>query len=121
MQDHTAVDIATTFVHTLASGDMTMARSYVADDVVFEGPMSGFTDADSYIDAMGQFAEAVTGVSIVATLGDDERAMLMYEMHTAPFGTLRAMEYFVVLDSKIIEDTLVFDTHDVREGQAPQH
>jgi hypothetical protein len=53
-------------------------------------------------------------VEILAALGDDQRAMIMYDLTTGPFGTLRAAEEFVICDGKITHDTLVFDTHQVR-------
>jgi hypothetical protein len=63
---------------------------------------------------MGEFAQAVTGVSVLAVVGDDERAMVMYDMATGPFGTLRAVDHVVVRDGRIVSDTLVFDTYEVR-------
>jgi len=66
-------------------------------------------------------ASYFTDVNIVAALGDNDRAMLLYEMETAAFGTLRAMEYFVVRDGQLVTDTLVFDTHAVREVEGRQH
>jgi hypothetical protein len=108
------VDIAVAFIETLPRQDMAAASRYLAEDVIFEGPMTRFSAAGPYLEAMGEFSKAVAGVDIVASIGDDERAMVVYEMRTEPFGTLRAMEYFTVRDGRIRTDMLVFDTHELR-------
>ena len=62
-------------------------------------------------------ATAATGVDTIAVFGDDDRAMVMYDMRTGPFGVLRAADYFEVRNGKITADKLVFDTYEVRRGQ----
>ena len=101
------VDIAVAFIETLPRQDMAAASRYLAEDVIFEGPMTRFSAAGPYLEAMGEFSKAVAGVDIVASIG-------VYEMRTEPFGTLRAMEYFTVRDGRIRTDMLVFDTHELR-------
>jgi hypothetical protein len=59
-------------------------------------------------------------VQIHAVLGDDEKAMISYDMATGPFGTLRAVDHLVVRDGRIIADMLVFDTYEVRRAMEPQ-
>jgi hypothetical protein len=39
-------------------------------------------------------------------------------MATGPFGTLRAVDPLVVRDGRIVSDTLVFDTYEVRMASA---
>ena len=56
-------------------------------------------------------------MEILAVVGDDERAMIMYEVTTGPFGTLRAAEDLVISGAKITRDTLVFDAQAVREAR----
>jgi SnoaL-like protein len=115
-QDQSPVAIAVAFIKTLETGDMATAASYLADDVVFEGPMTRFTDAKTYLVAMGQFAEAVGAVNVIATVGDGEQAAVVYDMKTGPFGTIRAIEHFVINDGKIQTDRLAFDTYEVRKA-----
>ena len=115
-----SVDVAVKFTEAWSSRDMDTAAQYVAHDVVFESPLVQLTGAEPYLEAVGQFAQAVTGLSIIAVVGEDERVMVMYDMNTGPFGTLRAVEYLVIQDNKIKSDTLVFDTHEVRKFQAAQ-
>ena len=123
MSEHrTAVDVAIAFTEAWTSHDMTTAARYVDDEVVFEGPMSEAAGITGYIEGLSRFAQMVTGLEILAVVGDDERAMIMYEVTTGPFGKLRAAEDFVFSGDKITRDTLVFDTHAMRgarEADAP--
>lgn len=59
----------------------------------------------------------VTGLEIVAALGDDEQAMIMYEVTTGPFGRLRCGERITVRDGKIQTDLLAFDTFAIRTAR----
>ena len=72
---------------------------------------------DRFMDGLSRFAQAVTGLEILTALGSDERAMIMYDLTTVPFGVLRAAEDFIISEGKITRDTLVFDTHKVRSAQ----
>jgi hypothetical protein len=69
---------------------------------------------------LAAFAGAVTGMRVVAALGDDEQALVMYEVTTGPFGTLTCAEHLGVRDGKIRTDRLTFDTYEVRKAQAGQ-
>jgi limonene-1,2-epoxide hydrolase len=117
-EPQTPAEIAVAFIKTMESNDMSAAARYVADDVVFEGPMTQFASAEPYLEAMGQFSQVVSAIEIRTALGDDDQAIVVYEMETGPFGTVRAMEHFVVRDRKIATDTLVFDTYAIRSASA---
>lgn len=110
----TSVEIAEAFLEAFGRNDLTNAARYVADDITFESPRVSLTGADAYLAAVGEFAQAVTGVDIIAAFGDGDRAMVLYDMKTAPFGTIRAADYFVIRAGKIVKDILVFDTHPLR-------
>jgi SnoaL-like protein len=116
-EPRTPVEVAIAFTEAWTSHDMDTAARYVAEDVVFEGPMTQNAGVIAFIDGLGRFAQAVTGLQILAVLGDEERAMIMYDLTTGPFGTLRAAEDLVVSDGEIIRDRLVFDTHTVRRAR----
>jgi hypothetical protein len=118
MPEHlTPVNVAIAFTEAWTSHDMTTAASYVGEDVVFEGPMSQAAGAEAFIDGLSRFAQMVKGLKVIAALGDEERAIIMYDLATGPFGRLRAAEDLVIRDGKITGDTLVFDTHPIREAR----
>jgi hypothetical protein len=116
----TPVDVAIAFTEAWTSRDMTTAASYVAEDVAFEGPLTQNDGRHAFMEGLSQFAQVVTGCEILAAVGDDERAIIMYELTTGPFGTLRAAEDLVISGGKIGHDTLVFDTYEVRKAREAQ-
>jgi hypothetical protein len=119
MSEHqTPAEVATAFVEAFGRGDMTAVAGVLADDVTFESPRVALTGAGPVLAAMGEFAQAVTGVSVLAVVGDAERAMVMYDMATGPFGTLRAVDHLVVREGRIVSDILVFDTYEVQKAMA---
>ena len=83
MHDHAdPVDVAIAFTEAWTSHDMTTAAGYVAEDVVFEGPMTQSAGIDPFMDGLGRFADSVTGLEVLTALGTDERAMIMYDLTT---------------------------------------
>jgi SnoaL-like domain len=117
----TPLAIAIAFTKAWTSHDMETAASYVAEDVEFDGPIAGHTTGiDAYMQGLSAFAPVVTGMRIIAAFGDDTQALIMYDLTTAPFGTLRTAELLTVKDGKIQEDKLTFDTYKVRQASAGQ-
>ena len=111
-------DVAIAYIEAFGRGDMTTAATYLADDVVFESPRVRLEGRSAVVEAVSTFAQAVQSVTILATFGDPARALVMYDMHTGPFGPLRATDLLVVTAGKITSDTLVFDTHPIHEFEA---
>jgi len=65
----------------------------------------------------GDFAAAVAGfgalaehVDLLAEFGSGEQALLLYDMHTRPFGRLRVAEHFTVSAGLIRRIRHVHDT-----------
>jgi len=103
-------EVAVAYLEAFGRQDMTAAARFIADDITFESPRVTLTGAEAYLAAVGEFAKAVTAVDILAALGDGDRAFVLYDMKTGPFGTIRAANYFLVRDGRITSDVLVFDT-----------
>lgn len=108
--ERAAVQAAVAFVEAFGRRDMAAVSGALAEDVVFESPRTRITGAAAVAAAISEFAQAVTGVTVIDAFGDHERAVVMYDMHTGPFGTLRAVDRVLVRDGKIVSDSLVFDT-----------
>jgi len=123
MTEHpTPLAVGLAFTEAWTSHDMTTAAGYMAADYVFDGPLAHLSGVDASVEGLARFAQAVTGLRVVAAFGDDAQALIMYEVSTGPWGTLRCAECFTVTDGKIQTDTLTFDTYKVRAaaaGQAP--
>lgn len=121
MNEHsTPTAIAGVFTEAWTSHDMETAATYLADDVVFDGPITHTKGKQAYIEALSRFAGAVTGVTILAAFGDETQAIIMYDLATGPFGTLPSAELLTFRDGKIAADRLIFDTYATRMAQAGQ-
>jgi hypothetical protein len=96
---------------------MDSAARYLAEDVVFDGPVNHTRGKNAYIEARNRFAQAVTELKIRAAFGDDSQALIMYDVTTAPFGTLTCAELLTFRDGNIVTDLLTFDTYPMRQAQ----
>jgi hypothetical protein len=107
-QPATPVAIARAFTEAWSSHDMETAASYLADDVVFDGPGGHSTGTEAYLQGLNGFAQSVIGLKILAAHGDDAEALIMYEVTTAQPGTLTCAELLTFRDGKIQTDRLTF-------------
>ena len=111
--------VARAFTQAWTSRDMDSAARYVADDVVFDGPLGHTDGKQAYIEGLNGIAQAValTGVKILATFGDDTQVLIMYELITDRFGALTCAKLFTIRDGKIQTDRLTFDSYQIRQPQ----
>ena len=102
--------MAVRFIEAFGRRDLTVLAGCLADEVVFESPRVRLTGRDEVVAAVGEFAGLVEAVTIAGAYGDGQGAVVVYEMVTGPFGTIRAVDHVIVVDGKITKDTLIFDT-----------
>jgi hypothetical protein len=108
MTEHaTPVTMSRAFTEAWTSHDMDAAAGYLADDVVFDGPASHSTGMPAYLTGLSAFAQSVTGMTMLAALGDDTQALIMYEVTTLD-GTLICAEHHTFRDGKLQTDRLTF-------------
>jgi hypothetical protein len=55
---------------------------------------------------------------VIAAFGDNEQALLMYDLATRSAGTLTCAKHLTIRDGKIRRDRLTFDTHQIRKAKA---
>lgn len=111
------IHIATAFIQAFAENNLASVSHFVSEEIVFESPRVQISGIEPYLNAVGQFAEIVQGVNVIASLGDEGQAMIMYDMITIPFGTIRAVDHFLIREGFITMHKLVFDTHEVRKAE----
>jgi len=117
MTEHpTPLAVARAFIEAWTRHDLETAASYVADDVVFDGPIQHSTGIKPYMEGLIYFAQYVTGTRVVAAFGDSTQALIMHDVSTAPFGVLTFAELLSVQDGKIQTHKLTFDTYKVRKA-----
>jgi hypothetical protein len=95
---------------------MSTARSFLADDLDFQGPIDTFTRADEFIATLTGFAQMLTRVDLLQEFYTDDAAALLYDCVTnSPAGTIRTAEFFRLRDGKIATIRLVFDATTLRQ------
>ncbi len=113
-----ALDIGRAFEAAWQGGDFEKARSYLADDLVFDSPFGRETTVEPVIGQYAGFAQAVTGAAReIAAFGDDETALVMSEIPTSLFGRVVSAAHYVVRDGRITSETLVYDATAARANQ----
>ena len=99
--------------------DMSTARSCLADDLDFQGPIDTFTNADEFIATLTGFARMLTRVDLRQEFYTDDAAALLYDCVTnSPAGTIRTAEFFWLRDGKIATIRLVFDATILRQAMS---
>ncbi|HEX6818692.1 MAG TPA: nuclear transport factor 2 family protein [Ktedonobacterales bacterium] len=107
-EQSTSTATARAFTEAWTSHDMRTAASYLAEDVVFDGPANRSQGVAANLEGLNTFAQAVTGLRILAVHGNDDQALIMYEVTMGPRGVVRGAELLTFRDGKIAEDKLVF-------------
>ena len=91
-------------------GKLAEARSYLTDDLDFQGSIDKFHRADDFVKALTQFQRVLTGVTLLKSFFSENGAVLLYDCDTmSPAGVLRTAEFFSMNKGKITEIRLVFD------------
>ncbi len=115
----TPAAVARAFTEAWTGHDMGAAASYLAEDVVFDGPLGHVEGKAAYLASLSGLARnlAVTGVQVVSAFGDETQALIMYELLTERFGALTCAKLLTFRDGKIRSDRLTFDSYPVRTAQ----
>lgn len=107
---HEVRDIVKGYYHAWTSGNLELARFFLADQLDFQGSIDTFKTADNFMDALSEFHRMLKGVRLLKEFYSSGGAMLLYDCITdSSAGTIRTAEYFGVSDRKIFEIRLVFD------------
>lgn len=86
------------------TGNISKARSCLADDLDFQGSIETFNKADDFIATLRQFKGMVRGVSVLQSFFSEAEGVLLYDCDTAGnAGIIRTAEFFTVRNNKIVE------------------
>jgi SnoaL-like domain len=99
--------------------DMSTARSCLADDLDFQGPIDTVSSADDFIAKLTGFAQMLTRVDLLQEFYTDDAAALLYDCVTNSLvGTILTAEFFGLRDGKIATIRLVFDATVLRQAMS---
>ena len=114
-----AKQVVTNYHNAWTSGDVETARTYLADDLDFQGSIDTFGRADDFIAGLTMFQMMLRGVSLIQSFFSESGAALLYDCDTmTPAGVIRTAEFFTVRDDKIRSIRLVFDATELRKLMA---
>ena len=105
----TASEIVHRYNHALEANDFSTARSFLADDLRFEGPIDRFDRADDFIKTISALhTQIVTGVEHQATIAEGEEVGLFYILNTR-VANAPVAEWYTVHGGKIVQIRAYFD------------
>ena len=111
-----AKQVVTNYHNAWTNGDMEKARSYLADDLDFQGSIDTFRKADDFIVALTMFQKMIRKVDIIRSFFAESGSALLYDCDTvSPAGMIRTAEFFTVTNGKIKSIRLVFDATELRK------
>ena len=105
-----AAEIVARYHEAFGSGDAATARSLLADDLHFKGPIDEFHAADDYMRSLAKLAPIVTGSDVKKVVADGNDVITIYDLHTnTPAGTSNIAEWATVKGGKIAALRVFFD------------
>lgn len=104
-----ALQTALAYFDAWRSRDHSKAMRVVAQDVVAETPFGRLDGAEALHQSETSFAAMLTGATLIASFGDENTALLLYNTHTLPVPSVLSAKYFVVNDGKITSIKGLFD------------
>lgn len=103
-----ATEIVDKYSRALGSRDFAGARTFLADDLSFEGPIDKFSRADDYVKAITGLYGMVKGVQHQATIAHGDEVAVFYVLET-PMVKAPVAEWYTVRGGKIAHIRTYFD------------
>lgn len=104
-----ALNVVLDYHRAWTGGAIDNALELVAEDIVCDAPSGRVAGIEAYRSFLSNFQPVVTGYDLIAALDDEETAVLVYDLHTAPVKSALTCECFTVRNGKIIQNRLIFD------------
>lgn len=109
-----ALELARSYHDAWTKKNFEEAGRYLAADLEADVPLNTYANAAEFLAGLSGFVQLVTDVDLLAELGDNEEAMLLYDVHVHSIGKLRVAEHFTVVDRQITRIRHVHDTAALR-------
>lgn len=111
MKQHapSALETALEYHSAWTGGDFEHAMTLVAGDIACKTPAGLVSGAAAFRDFMEPFTRILVHANIVAALGDETTALLLYDTQTVPVADAPGAECLTVRDGKIVALQIIFD------------
>ena len=105
-----SADVVQGFMTAMGKGDFVAARSYLDDNLSFQGPIETFQEADPYLESLKKLHHIIDRVEMKKMFVDGDDVCLLYDMVTkTPAGTAFIAEWHQMKGGKIAAIRVVFD------------
>ena len=104
-----ALQIALAYHEAWASKDLEGAMRFIADGIVCDAPAGRIEGARAYRGFLESFFKLLKRAELIASFGDDETAMLLYDNDTVPVPSAPSAAHFTVEDGTITRVRIIFD------------
>ena len=101
------------------SGDLEATRSFLSEDVTFDGPMGHTQGAQAYVEGVAQMAKSVKGIDLKKTFVDGDDVCIMYDLLSEAQGSLPTVNWYHFRDYKIDSVRAYFDPRLIANGGSP--
>ena len=105
----TALQVAKTYVEAIARRDVDTIISVSADEIVCTSPIGRIIGAEKFRGFHGGFARMIKAVTVLATYGDDQQAVVVYSADTHPVANAIVAELLKVKNGKIASTDVIYD------------
>ncbi len=109
----TAAQVFDDYLSAFTSGDMDTARSLIADDFSFAGPMLQVTGKEEFFAGASQLLPIMRGYRMLRQWEDGDEVCSIYEFKVetpAAAGAIVMTEWCKVREGQLASSRLVFDT-----------
>jgi hypothetical protein len=113
MSDPKALTIARAYHRAWSTQDLENVGRHLADDLHVEVPINAYAGKEDFLEAVRRTAQMTSKVKMLAEFGNEDEALLLYDM-TLPIGDLRIAEHFSVAGDRIHKVRQVHDTATLR-------
>jgi hypothetical protein len=113
----TALAISLAYYQAWTGKDFDQAMTYIADDIVCDGPAGRIAGTTAFRAFMEPFSQIVTHTELLAAFGDERTALIMYDTDTVPVTHAPGAERHKVENGKITHVVIIFDRQPFTEAR----
>jgi hypothetical protein len=113
-----ALGVARAYHRAWTGKDFDAAARLLAPELETDVPLNTYPTKESFVAALTGFGLIVDRTDLVAAVGQGDEAILIYDMATEPYGTIRIAEHFTVAAGRIAAIRHVHDTAALRAAMA---
>lgn len=109
MNSSAALDVSRDYFRAWSGGDFEQAMTFIDPNIVCHTPAGPIEGADAFRGFMGPFAGMVTATSLIASFGDNDSAVLIYDTSTPLVDHAPGAEWHRVAGGRVVEMHIIFD------------